>query len=303
MDTDYVDLVGLSTARDDQYIYRANNVLVQTASDVRIENLLLHYTGTSTSFFAYYPDVTWDDGTSHTGSPPATRIRNCEFQATNRSMRIQVEYAGAYEDCTGGGDFTFGGVGTASGTFTNCTGGDYAFGGSSGTASGTFTNCTGGEYAFGGLSGVASGTFTNCTAGYYAFAGGGTASGTFTNCTGGERAFGASGTASGTFVNCVADNYAFGGGSGDTTGGKFYGCRMTGSTWSGTFKGRMENCRWGASLTSCAAEARIYRSTILGSVNLSSTAAGIAHSAVKGIIYNVGSAAFNTGNLEDTDVN
>jgi hypothetical protein len=218
-------------------------------------------------------------------------------------MRIQVEYAGAYEDCTGGGDFTFGGVGTASGTFTNCTGGDYAFGGSSGTASGTFTNCTGGEYAFGGLSGVASGTFTNCTAGYYAFAGGGTASGTFTNCTGGERAFGASGTASGTFVNCVADNYAFGGGSGDTTGGKFYGCRMTGSTWSGTFKGRMENCRWGASLTSCAAEARIYRSTILGSVNLSSTAAGIAHSAVKGIIYNVGSAAFNTGNLEDTDVN
>jgi len=282
MDTDFVDLAGLSTARDDQYVYRADNVLVQTASNVRIENLVLHYTGSSTAIHAYYPNATWNDGTDHTGSPPQTRIRNCEFRATNRPMRTEVEYAGFYEDCTGGG---------------------YAFGGFYSTASGTFTNCTGGHYAFGGFAGTASGTFTNCTGGIQAFGGGvGVASGTFTNCTGGDGSFASYyGVASGTFTNCTGGSYAFGGDYG-TASGLFSGCRMTGSSWGGTFGGRMEDCRWGTGFT-CTAEARIYRSTILGNVNLNSTAAGIAHSAVKGTIQNAGSASFNTANLEDTDVN
>ncbi|MBP7638449.1 MAG: hypothetical protein KBA18_11280 [Kiritimatiellae bacterium] len=324
IDTDYVDLVGVSTARDDQYIYRADNVLVQTASDVRIENLLVYYSSTTGSVHAYYPNATWDDGVSHTGSPPATRIRNCEFRASLNGMRIGVEYAGVYEDCVSGsqafgggsggtasgtfihctgGNTSFGGYGTASGTFIHCTGGTYAFGGYYGTASGKFIDCTGENYTFGGWHGTAIGTFTDCTGGNNAFGGNsGAASGTFNNCIGGSSAFGGYGTASGTFNNCTGGEYAFGGYAGTSTGGSFHGCRMTGTYGVSTFRGSMEDCRWGGGLT-CGAEARIYRSTILGNVDLDGTAAGIAHSAVQGTIQNAGAASFNTGNLEDADVN
>ena len=253
LDADYVDLEGLSTAREDQRIFRNGQVFKQTASDVRIENLLFHYTGTFTSVYAYYPDATWvatgegegeGEGTEHTGSPPATVIRNCEFRVNDtscKSMRHIVEYAGTYADCLGGGLYAFGGPnGTASGTFNNCTGGDSAFGGTAsgtfnnctggdsafgGTASGTFNNCIGGEYAFGGRYGTASGTFNICIGGDSAFGGFGTASGTFTNCTGGEYAFGGSnaGTASGTFNNCIGGDYAFGG-FGSAENGKFFHC-------------------------------------------------------------------------------
>ena len=224
LDAEFVDLVGLSTAREDQRIYRNGRVLTQTAADVRIENLLLNYTGTSSSVCAYYPNVTWNDGEDHTGSPPETVIRNCEFHvngASYKSMRTYVEYAGSYEDCLGGGgDFFYG---TLSGTFTNCTGGESAFGC---RASGTFTNCTGGDTAFGGGgSATASGTFTNCTGEDFSFCGhGGTASGTFNNCIGGSYAFGYGGTASGTFNNCIGGSYAFGAGYDGTASGTFNNC-------------------------------------------------------------------------------
>ena len=313
INADFVDLVGMSTSRDNQYIYRnSGTVLSQSASDVRIENLVFHYTGSADTSYAYNPTVFWTDVTIRIGSPAATRIRNCEFRASNRIMPRGATFAGFYEDCVADGEYVFGSgsretafgtlYGTASGTFINCTGGNYSFG-ANGTASGTFTNCTGGIYAFGGY-GTASGAFINCTGGGLAFGGGGgTASGTFTNCTGGAFAFGGSyGTASGIFRNCIGDMYAFGGSNGTTTDGSFYGCHMTGNSYTATFRGRMEDCRWNDGIT-CGAEARIYRSTILGNVNLNSTAAGIAHSAVKGNIQNAGSASFNTGNLESTSVN
>ena len=253
MDTDYVDVVGLSTAREDQHIYRSSgHVLSQTAADVRIENLFLHYTGTSTSINAYYPNATWN--TSHNGSPPATTIRNCEFRVNStscRSMRSGVEYAGTYEDCLAGGLYAFGYDGTASGTFTNCTGGNGAFG-NDGTASGTFTNCTGGNGAFGN-DGTASGTFTNCTGGTFAFGGGllGTASGDFTNCTGDTCAFGGDflGTASGTFANCTGGDYSFGGGTGGTASGTFNNCTggndAFGGNDDGNASGTFNNCTGG----------------------------------------------------------
>lgn len=246
MDTDYVDLVGLSTAREEQHIYSSGNVLFQTAGDIHIENLVLHYIGTELGIHAYYPYVEWVDGGDHKGSPPATRIRNCEFRAIEHSMSIS-EYAGVYEDCTAEGSYAFGGGatgiasgtfinckcgddsyggGTASGSFTNCTGGDNAFGGvSGGIASGTFINCTGGMYAFGGMTGVVNGTFTNCTGTIGAFGGfDSVASGTFTHCTGGDYAFGGyKATASGSFIHCTGGQYAFGGG-GAATDGKFYHC-------------------------------------------------------------------------------
>ncbi len=121
---------------------------------------------------------------------------------------------------------------------------------------------------------------------------------------GGYQSFGGwEGIASSTFTHCVGDSYAFGGGAGgNTTGGSFYSCRMTGASYDAVFKDRMENCRWNDGFT-CSTAARIYRSTILGDVNLNNTAAGIAHSSVKGAITNADSASFNRGNLEDTDVN
>lgn len=202
MDTEYVDLAGLSTASDDQYICRDFHVLIQTAKDVHIENLVFHYTGWSNAVFAYHPGADWDDGVPHTGSPAATCIRNCKFRANISSMRDGVEYAGAYENCTAEGAYAFG---------SNA----------SGIASGTFVNCKGGIYAFGSV-GVASGTFVNCTGGDFSFGYNGTASGTFTNCTGGNDSFGL--IASGTFTNCTGADNAFGGGSGSADGGKFHYC-------------------------------------------------------------------------------
>jgi hypothetical protein len=185
LDTEFVDIIGLTTDRSLQHIYGTppaadSGVIVQTANDVHISNLTVEILTTyetpavdNTDSAAYFPSTNLSE----------TVIDNVDFVGKAGgstllwSMRIGVmEY---------------------SGTFTSCTGGDYAFG-SEGTASGTFTSCTGGEAAF-GSEGTASGTFNYCIGGDYAFGCGGTASGTFTSCTGGEAAFGSEGTASGTF--------------------------------------------------------------------------------------------------------
>ena len=236
LDTEFVDIIGLTTDRSLQQIYgtpEATNsgVIVQTADDVHVSNLYV-------KILTEVESANWDDTDSAAYFPSTslsnTVVDNCQFDGQDGSndegprlfsMRLYIEYSGTFNNCTGG-NFAFGGAGgTASGTFTNCTGGGDAFGGG-GTASGTFTNCTGGDYSFGG--GTASGTFTNCTGGDYSFGGGGgTASGTFTNCTGGEAAFGGdSGTASGTFTNCTGGDYSFGG-AGGTLSGQLYYCRLT----------------------------------------------------------------------------
>jgi len=256
MDTEFVDLVGSTTSRDNHHISGTSNgldsgVLRQTADNVRIENLFVVCTRADGSLAndasdpaAYFPESGLEN----------TVVRNCRFLADDSnawSMRIAIEYAGIYEDSTGGSR-AFGGDGTASGTFTNCTGGQLAFGGSGtasgtftdctgggnafaggGTASGTFTNCIGVGRAFGGFGGIASGVFTNCTAGIGSFGGGGgTASGVFTNCTGSAEAFGGTsfsgqGTASGTFTNCIGGARAFAGGQPGfvgTASGTFTNC-------------------------------------------------------------------------------
>jgi 3D (Asp-Asp-Asp) domain-containing protein len=288
MTAEYVDVVGMSTVARHQHVYGQSNgantgVVMQTANDVRLENLWVECTLSSgglnfdaTDPAAYFPD----------SDRPLTEVRNCVFTADDanaRSMRIFITYSGKYTDCTGGGGAFGGYYGTASGTFTNCTGGFAAFGGG-GTASGTFTNCTGGLYAFGGANGTASGTFTNCTGADLAFGGGGTASGTFTNCTGGGGAFGGYG--------------------GSTLNGRFVGCTMTGAAWPSTFRGRMENCRWGIGFP-IGAEGRVYSSVILGNVTLSENGAGIANSSVKGSITVGGGVTpgFNLNNVADPDVN
>ena len=215
LDTEFVDIIGLTTDRSLQHIYGTpastnSGVIIQAADDVHISNLTVEILtaygtpqGDNTDSAAYFPSTNLSN----------TIVDNVYFKGDEEgantilwSMRIGVlEYSGTFNNCTGG-DVAFGGAGgTASGTFTNCTGGDVAFGGG-GTASGTFTNCTGGEAAFGGDRGTASGTFNYCTGGEAAFGGGGTASGTFTNCTGGDYSFG---------------------GDGGVLSGKLYYCRLT----------------------------------------------------------------------------
>ncbi len=261
LDTEFVDLIGLSSARENQYIFGLSGgtntgVLMQSANNVRIENLFIECTkasggatGLDTDPAAYFPD---DAATTD------TVIRNCEFKAIlfeAWSMRIKITYPGRFEDCTGGISSFGGHGGIASGTFTNCTGGSFSFGGLDGiasgiflncsagsfsfgsdTASGTFTNCSSTSNSFGGGNGsTASGTFINCTSPGQSFGGGGTASGNFTNCVGGNSSFGGSvntfgglfiGTASGTFTNCTGGDGSFGGGTGGSTvGGKFYFCK------------------------------------------------------------------------------
>ncbi len=240
MDTEFVDLVGLSTARENQHIYGTSDgygtgVLRQTADDVKIENLLVELidTGLDVNYdgqgpAAYFPDTALAN----------TIIRNCSFKADDTlfqqvggpyfgwSMRIGLEYAGYYEDCKSG-YWSFGGSGNASGTFNNCTGGDFSFG-SYGPASGIFNDCTAGHYSF-GFDNTASGTFNNCTAGNNTFGSGyeAIASGTFINCTGGDVSFGSghNSTASGTFSYCTGGDVSFGVGNPPTAaGGTFHYC-------------------------------------------------------------------------------
>ena len=193
LDTEFVDIIGLTTDRSLQHIYGTpaatnSGVIVQTADDVHISNLTVEILTVveqanfgNTDSAAYFPSTNLSN----------TVIDNCEFiggdfgEDALFAMRMAIEYSGTFNYCTGG-EGTFGGYGgTASGTFTNCTGGNNAFG-CGGIASGTFNYCTGGAGAFGG-GGTASGTFNYCTGGADAFGGaGGTASGTFNYCTGGD---------------------------------------------------------------------------------------------------------------------
>lgn len=362
MDAEYVDLVGLSSARDAQHLFgtisqSSGSLLRQKANDVRIENLRLECRSPNTlnyytSPYAYAPD----SGTTR------TVIRNCEFREKGGafSMRPGVNYPGTYQDCKAGSS-AFGSSGAASGVFINCVAGSYSFGGF-GVASGVFKNCTAGTDSFGaygeasgqftdcgsdnwsfGYHGKASGTFIRCKSRWTCFGSYGVASGTFIDCIGETACFGFCGAANGTFTNCIAGSESFGSGTSATTAtasgvftnckagyGSFgsgdparltifsgvctgctagydsfgalgannaqaqlYNCRMTGAswtgTWTGTWNGKMENCQWNANLT-CGSSARIYGSTILGTLNLNNTGAGVTQCRAKSITnagYNI----------------
>ena len=255
LNDEYVDLIGLTTDRESQYIHGTGHVIEQSADDVRIENLFLY----TSSEDAYYPETNLSN----------TIMKNCLIEsAGDYPTRTNISYSGIYTEiashkrlftkstasgaftrCTGG-TYSFGGDnGEAGGTFMHCTGGENSFGGDGGNAGGTFTNCTGGDRSFGGDGGNAGGTFTNCTGGENSFGGGGgNANGTFTNCTGGENSFGGNaGHADGTFTNCTGGLYSFGGFYG-TAGGTFKHC--TGGNRSfggdgGTAGGTFRHCTGG----------------------------------------------------------
>lgn len=311
LDTEFVDLIGLTTDNAAQYIYGTANgpgtgVIRQTADNVRIENLYVECNPVSggVSFnssdpAAYFPDSALTN----------TVVKNCGFKgnATNENSafawgtRIAINYSGTYVDITG--DFRLFGAGTASGTFIRCTGGTSSFA-TGGTASGIFRDCTATGESF-ARSGTASGFFINCKAGNNSFGAFGTASGSFTNCEAGSTSFGGgttgnAGTASGVFVDCIAGSNSFGGGSGGTSlGARLTRCEMIGANWVATFRGRMEDCRWfstaGVGSLTLGQEARIYNSTFVGTVNLNNTAAGLTQSRARSIT-NAGSNVFGATN-------
>lgn len=256
LDSNFIDLAGLSTSRDNQYIEGASNgwltstgVLRQTATDVHISNLKVYC-----SYSSLEGPITLDPRTSAAYFPDAnlagTVVTNCEFTAYGGNCsfptRIGVEYSGTYVDCSASGSQAFGTFSIASGTFIRCSAGNSSFGDiASGTftdcaagsgsfgveASGTFVRCKAGNGSFGNQFGTAAGSFTDCVGGKWSFAWAGQASGNFVNCTAGDESFGGksptlmnTANTSGTFRNCVGGQYCFGGGGNTTTGAKFYSC-------------------------------------------------------------------------------
>lgn len=309
LDTEFMDLVGISSVREDQYLYGVgaadgitSGLVRQTANDVCLQNLTI--------------DCSYPSPGEHAGSPagyfpdsalPLAKVKNCRFIGSGPNvlgMRVGIDYAGTYEDCAAGG-WSFGYMGYASGTFRNCSAEGMSFG-VYGSASGTFVNCSAHDFSF-GYGAAASGSFIECDGRSSCFgAQFGQASGTFIDCRGGMYSFGGLyGLASGTFTNCTAGTGGFGGMMGYPSG-RFVQCRMTGPGWNSTFSGQMEHCYWNADVP-CASTARIYGSTIVGTVDLQTTNAGITQSRAR-VIQNdtanvFGATNAEAMNIEDSDVN
>lgn len=245
-DTQYVDIVGLTSDADSVIIRSTSTTLRQTANDVRFKNIRLE--SSVLGFYAYNPT-----GTSTTN----TIMDNVSFYLTNGGSTnpAGLTHAGVYNNIkvvqiTGPNsrEDAFGGTGsTASGTFTNCTitcGNNtttLSFGGGTGSQSpGIFNNITTNSFfldngSFGSGS-TSNGTYTNCNTyssnnNNISFGGqgysSGVSSGVYINCNsyatyGGNNSFGGGGISSGTYTNCTANN-AFGpcasfGGTGTSNG-------------------------------------------------------------------------------------
>ena len=232
LDTEYVDLVGLSSVREEQLIFGdggTEGVLRQTANDARVENL--HFACIRSgggSRVAYHPD----------SDLAQTVVRNCRFSGEGGSgdaMPWSRTYAGTYVDCVSGdASFGSGSDGVAAGTFIRCEAGEDSFGGYQGLASGTFVDCSGSSAAFGGFSGAASGLFVRCRGGVFSFGGG------------------SGGNAAGRFEQCVSEGWSFGGGGGEASG-VFIGCLGgqgsfgSGNPGSGVASGYFLDCQGGDS--------------------------------------------------------
>ena len=259
LDTDYVDVVGISIDPEATVVELAggDSVVEQTADTINFCGFKIYNSGNSAGDHAF--EVNASDNSLSTYR--FMDFRRTYAKATASAVLGTSHINGLWEFCKGGdylfntassknlaGTFRFctgsspafrvGSGGALSGTFEHCTGGDNSFGG--GTLSGTFTSCTSGDYSFGGKQTGAgnecSGTFRDCTVGDSSFAMGAAFSGTAIQCVGGARCFGGNydaGTDYGTFTgearDCVATSMSFGGGRDDPAGcsGKLFRCRCT----------------------------------------------------------------------------
>lgn len=277
MDTEFVDLVGLSEEPrhvfiTSQVIVSDSGTIVQTANNVTIRNVSIDRTGAPAGTgagrtAAYFPNRASTVIQSWTSNgTTATVTSNGHGLQDGDSVRItgsgNTNFDGAYTITRiDNNSFTFpstvnssGLIGTATERFDdtyieNCRFSGTTDSGMRGAVeyAGTYRRCVGGAESFGGafagngVSGaLASGLFEDCTGGASSF-GRGIASGTFTRCTGGNSSFG--GTASGTFTDCSALGTGF-----SIADGTFLRCSGSGysfgASFGGTASGTLTDCSW-----------------------------------------------------------
>jgi hypothetical protein len=215
LDTQYIDIVSL-TGEKDVYLIGTGSISV-TANDVYVRGI---------------------------------DVGNNNFEIATNLNLLKVK------NCKGG-DESFGGTPdplpgnpaspgiTVAGTFIDCEGGNYSFGGN-GSAYGTFINCIGGSTSFGNM---CNGTFTNCVAGDESFAfGGDIEGGTMENCVGGADSFAPVGfiKVDATLKNCTGGSNSFASGI-DPIDGLLFGCRLT----SGNFTQSITNIQGDGKILSC----------------------------------------------------
>ncbi len=225
LDASYVDVIGLTSIRENQYITSTKTLadtatIRQSADDIRIANLWVTIAGSLTvDCSAYYP----------TSSLPSSKLLNCRFGPTVSvfnsfgAMRLIATYSGYYEDCVcDGAGWGYGGGSSFSGTAINCTNSVEGGFATSGTCSGTLINCHADtRYGYGGQDGTFSGIAIACTAGTSSFGGssGGLGAGTFSGkaylCTAGSNSFGSGGatssiTSAARIISCSMTSMAFG---------------------------------------------------------------------------------------------
>ena len=257
MDTEFVDLVGLSEEPKhvfitSQVILSDSGTIVQTADNVVIRNVSIDRTGNPAGSgagrtAAYFPNRTSTAIQSWTSNGTlATVTSNGHGLLQGDSVRItgsgNTSFDGAYTvtNVIDLNSFQFastvnssGLIGTATERFDdtyieNCRFSGTTDSGMRGAVeyAGTYRKCIGGNESFGGayagsgVSGaIASGLFEDCFVGSGSF-GLGIASGTFTRCTAGNGSFG--GIASGIFTDCSALGVGFA-----TPSGNFLRCRAS----------------------------------------------------------------------------
>lgn len=276
MDTEFVDLVGLSEEPrhvfiTSQVILSDSGTIVQTADNVTIRNVSIDRTGSPAGSgagrtAAYFPNRTSTAIQSWTSNgTTATVASNGHGLQNGDSVRItgsgDTSFDGAYTITRiDNNSFTFpstvnssGLIGTVTERFDdtyieNCRFSGTTDSGMRGATeyAGTYRRCVGGGGSFGGTyagsgssGAIASGLFEDCIGGGESF-GVGTASGTFTRCTGGTISFG--GTASGTFTDCSASGSGFA-----IASGTFLRCSASGAGFGSDFStatGTLTDCTW-----------------------------------------------------------
>lgn len=279
MDTEFVDLVGLSEEPrhvfiTSQVIVSDSGTIVQTADNVVIRNVSIDRTGAPAGSgagrtAAYFPNRTSTAIQSWTSNGTlATVASNGHGLQNGDSVRItgsgNTSFDGVYTITRiDDNSFTFpstvnssGLIGTATERFDDTYIENCRFSGDSSSGmrqaveyAGTYRRCVGGGGSFGGTyagsgssGAIASGLFEDCIGGGESF-GVGTASGTFTRCTGGTISFG--GTASGTFTDCSASGNGFA-----MASGTFLRCSASGDGFGAGFStatGTLTECTWSAS--------------------------------------------------------
>ena len=280
MDTEFVDLVGLSEEPrhvfiTSQVILSDSGTIVQTADNVIIRNVSIDRTGNPAGSSAgrtaaYFPNRTSTAIQSWTSNGTlATVASNGHGLQNGDSVRItgsgDTSFDGAYTITRiDDNSFTFpstvnssGLIGTATERFDDTYIENCRF---SGTSESSMRRTV--EYA---------GTYKKCVSGAGSF-GDVISSGLFEDCIGGSTSFGGGilATASGTFLRCAVDGNGFGSyiPTGKATG-SFTDCALTNNvSYGGIFTGTMRRCRFVCTGTNnnalqVGAGAKIFDSTLI----------------------------------------